>query len=121
MSDQSLNHNIEISVKILPKAIQKVKNVKNSGQNQGKFLRIGVSGGGCNGFQYLFNLDDKFNEDDIIIYKEGKEIIAVTDKMSQEFLKNSEVDFIEELGGSEFKIKNPNASSSCGCGSSFNV
>ena len=112
---------MEISVKVLPKAIWKVKNVKNSGQNQQKFLRIGVSGGGCNGFQYLFNLDDKLNEDDIILYQEGKSIIAVTDKMSEEFLKNSEIDFVEDLGSSEFKIRNPNASSSCGCGASFSV
>ena len=112
---------MEISVKVLPKAIQKVKDVKNSGQNQHKFLRVGVNGGGCNGFQYLFNLDDKLNEDDIIIYQEGKEIIAVTDKMSEEFLKNSEIDFTEDLSGSGFNIKNPNASSSCGCGASFSI
>jgi iron-sulfur cluster insertion protein len=118
MNDLNLN---QISVKILPKAIQKIKNVKNSQQNQQKFLRIGVDGGGCNGFQYLFNLDDKLNEDDIIIYQENQSIIAVTDKISEEFLKNSEIDFVEDLGSSEFKIKNPNASSSCGCGASFSV
>lgn len=120
VTDNYINF-MQTLVKVLPRAIEKIKNVKNSGQNQHKFLRVGISGGGCNGFQYLFNLDDKLNQDDLILYQEGKEIMVVTDKISEEFLKNGEIDFVEDLGGSEFKINNPNASSSCGCGASFSI
>ncbi|PIR34775.1 MAG: hypothetical protein COV36_00145 [Alphaproteobacteria bacterium CG11_big_fil_rev_8_21_14_0_20_44_7] len=81
-------------------------------------MRITVDAGGCNGFQYKFDLDE-IAGDDIITEKNG--IKVVTDPTSIEFLGDAQLDFIEELGGKFFKISNPNASSSCGCGSSFAV
>jgi len=82
-------------------------------------LRVSVSGGGCSGFQYGFSLDDRKNDDDLVFTKGGIEII--TDETSLEFLKGSELDYVEEMIGSYFAMKNPNASSTCGCGSSFAV
>jgi len=82
-------------------------------------LRVSVSGGGCSGFQYGFSLDDTVNADDRTFHRDG--VTAVVDETSLELLAGSEVDFVEDLGGSAFQIKNPNATSSCGCGSSFAV
>jgi iron-sulfur cluster insertion protein len=82
-------------------------------------LRITVSGGGCSGFQYGFSLDDQKNDDDRLFERDG--VTVVIDEVSLDLLKGSEVDFVEDLIGSYFAIKNPNASSTCGCGSSFSV
>lgn len=83
-------------------------------------LRIAIMGGGCAGFQYVFNLDNQMNKDDFVIQKNGNKLVVI-DETSLNFIKGSTVDFIEELGASYFKILNPNISSSCGCGSSFAV
>lgn len=95
--------------------------IKNGANNSQKFLRLTVKGGGCSGFQYIFELDDKNLDDDLIICSDGENIIAKTDKTSEPFLTGSKIDFVEELGASYFKVSNPNASSNCGCGSSFAV
>jgi iron-sulfur cluster insertion protein len=85
----------------------------------GLMLRVSVSGGGCSGFQYGFSFDDTVNPDDRTFRRDG--VTAVVDETSLELLAGAQVDFVEELGGSSFQIKNPNATSSCGCGSSFAV
>jgi iron-sulfur cluster insertion protein len=85
----------------------------------GLMLRVSVSGGGCSGFQYGFSFDDTVNPDDRTFRRDG--VTAVVDEASLELLAGAQVDFVEELGGSSFQIKNPNATSSCGCGSSFAV
>ena len=82
-------------------------------------LRVSVSGGGCSGFQYGFSFDDTVNPDDRTFQRDG--VTAVVDETSLELLAGGEVDFVEDLGGAAFKITNPNASSSCGCGSSFAI
>jgi iron-sulfur cluster insertion protein len=82
-------------------------------------FRVAVSGGGCSGFQYGFSLDDQRNDDDRVFERDG--ISVVIDEVSLDLLQDSEVDFVEDLIGSYFSIKNPNASSTCGCGSSFSV
>ena len=82
-------------------------------------LRITVSGGGCSGFQYGFSFDDKVTPDDLTFEKDG--VRVVTDEMSMNLLAGSEVDFKDELVGAYFAINNPNAASSCGCGTSFAV
>ena len=82
-------------------------------------LRIAVNGGGCSGFQYGFSLDESRNEDDLIIEKCGATVLV--DTMSQLYLAGSEVDFVEDVIGSAFQIRNPNAKSECGCGTSFAV
>ena len=109
------------SIVIKDSALERILEIRQKPQNQGKFLRISVSGGGCSGFQYLLNLDDKRLEDDVIILKKDEEILAISDQVSSPFLENAEVEFIKELGASYFKVINPNAKTSCGCGSSFSV
>lgn len=85
----------------------------------GLMLRITVSGGGCSGFQYGFTFDDAVNPDDLTFEREGAKIVV--DEVSLQLLGGSEVDFVEDLMGAYFKIDNPNATSSCGCGTSFSV
>lgn len=91
-------------------------------QMEGKpnmMLRLGVSGGGCSGFQYGITLDDSVNEDDQVFEQHG--IKVVIDGTSLDLLGGSVVDYVEDLMGASFQIKNPQASSTCGCGSSFSV
>jgi iron-sulfur cluster assembly accessory protein len=82
-------------------------------------LRIAVNGGGCSGFQYEFNLADAPAEDDLVIERGG--VKALVDPVSQGFLEGSEIDFVDDLMGQSFRVNNPNATSSCGCGTSFSV
>lgn len=82
-------------------------------------LRVSVAGGGCSGFQYGFTLDDQRNDDDLVFRRDG--VALIIDDTSLELLKGSEIDFVEDLMGSYFAIKNPQASSTCGCGTSFSV
>ena len=87
--------------------------------NAGLKLRIAVSGGGCSGFQYGFTLDDSINADDRTFTRDG--ITVVVDEISLDLLGGAEIDYVTEMIGSSFKIRNPNAASSCGCGSSFAI
>lgn len=82
-------------------------------------LRISVDGGGCSGFMYKYDLVDKINDDDFIAEHNGIKVII--DPLSQQFLDNSNIDFITELGARYFQINNPQASAKCGCGNSFSV
>lgn len=82
-------------------------------------LRVAVAAGGCSGFQYEFDLVDQAEQDDLTIERDGAR--AVVDQVSMVLLKGSEIDFVEELVGAQFRINNPNAKSSCGCGVSFSV
>jgi iron-sulfur cluster insertion protein len=82
-------------------------------------LRVAVSGGGCSGFQYSFSLDDRLGPDDFVVEKDG--IGVLIDRVSLNFLRGSEIDFVEELAGAYFRVNNPNARSSCGCGNSFSL
>ena len=90
-------------------------------QAQGKpiMLRVAVEGGGCSGFQYQLDLVDAAEPDDLRIERDGA--AALVDEMSLVMLKGSEIDFVDELVGAEFKIRNPNAKSRCGCGVSFSI
>src|SRR5579875_2321333 len=82
-------------------------------------LRVAVEGGGCSGFQYRFDLIDKAESDDVRIENAGQ--AAVVDEMSLVLLKGAQIDFIDEIAGAEFKVRNPNARTSCGCGVSFSI
>ena len=82
-------------------------------------LRVSVSGGGCSGFQYGFALDDKDDEGDVLVERDGAAVVV--DGMSLMYVLGAEIDFVEDLSGSYFRVKNPNAASSCGCGSSFSI
>lgn len=83
------------------------------------FLRVSVGGGGCSGFRYEFALDDKSEPDDVAVERDG--VRVVVDGMSLMYVLGSELDFVEDLTGSYFKMSNPNATAGCGCGSSFAI
>lgn len=82
-------------------------------------LRVFVTGGGCSGFQYGFTFDEIVNDDDTEVNKGG--VTLLVDPMSYQYLVGAEIDYVDSLEGSQFTIKNPNAQSTCGCGSSFSV
>ncbi|MGV3770434.1 MAG: iron-sulfur cluster insertion protein ErpA [Sphingobium phenoxybenzoativorans] len=82
-------------------------------------LRLAVEGGGCSGFQYRFGLSEGVEEDDLAVERDG--VTLVVDAMSLDLVRGSAVDFVEDMGGSAFKVTNPNATAGCGCGSSFSV
>lgn len=104
---------------VSPGAVAKVKSlVEEEGNDQLK-LRVYVTGGGCSGFQYGFTFDDVTAEDDTVVEKEG--IQVVVDALSFPYLAGANIDYTEGLQGAKFVINNPNASTTCGCGSSFSV
>ena len=85
----------------------------------GTMLRVSVSGGGCSGFQYGFSFDEERAEDDIAVENDG--VTLLVDPLSFQYLMGAEVDYSESLQGAQFVIRNPNASTTCGCGSSFSI
>lgn len=100
-------------------AASKVKELIEEEGNPELKLRVFVTGGGCSGFQYGFTFDEITNEDDAVMEKGG--VTLLIDPMSYQYLVGAEIDYQESLEGSQFVIKNPNATSTCGCGSSFSV
>ena len=100
-------------------AASKVKQLIEEEENSNLNLRVFVSGGGCSGFQYGFTFDELVNEDDTVIEKNGVKLLV--DPMSFQYLIGAEIDYQENLSGAQFIIKNPGATSTCGCGSSFSV
>jgi len=105
-------------ISLSPSAAQRILAI---GQAEGRdvMLRVAVEGGGCSGFQYQFDLVDRAEADDFRIERDGAS--ALVDEMSMVMLKGSVIDFVDELASAEFKIRNPNAKSSCGCGVSFSI
>ena len=97
------------------------KRIQAIGAQEGRpvMLRVAVEGGGCSGFQYQFDLVDEVQPDDLKVERDGA--AALVDVISLALLKGSVIDFVDELAGAEFKIRNPNAKSSCGCGVSFSI
>lgn len=104
---------------ITDSAVVKVKSLVAEEANDALKLRVFVTGGGCSGFQYGFTFDEIAAEDDTVVEKDG--IVALVDPMSYQYLAGAEVDYIEGLEGSRFVVNNPNAETTCGCGSSFSV
>ena len=88
-------------------------------KDKSDYFRITVLGGGCAGFQYKFDFDEKKNDDDILI--KTNKISVLIDKMSLGLINGSKIDYVNELIGSSFKVTNPKSSSSCGCGTSFSI
>jgi iron-sulfur cluster assembly accessory protein len=86
---------------------------------QVSMLRVAVTGGGCSGFQYNFALDEMKADDDLVIERDGA--VVLIDSTSLDFLHGAEIDYVDDLIGASFRINNPNAQSSCGCGTSFSV
>lgn len=100
-------------------AANKVKELIEEEGNAGLKLRVFVTGGGCSGFQYGFTFDEEVAEDDTTMEKNGVQLLI--DPMSYQYLVGAEIDYTEGLEGSQFVIRNPNATSTCGCGSSFSA
>lgn len=100
-------------------AVAKVKSLIEEEQNEALKLRVFVTGGGCSGFQYGFTFDEDHAEDDTSVVKDG--VTLLIDPMSYQYLVGAEIDYKEDLQGSQFVIRNPNAQTTCGCGSSFSV
>jgi iron-sulfur cluster assembly accessory protein len=90
------------------------------GEGEGAMLRISVEGGGCSGFQYKFDVEHNKAEDDLVIANNDGAVVLV-DPASVPFLAGSELDFVDDLIGASFRVVNPNATASCGCGTSFSV
>lgn len=88
-------------------------------ERENKLFRVSVEGGGCSGFQYKFDLVAAADADDVVVEREGARMLI--DPVSLDYLKGSEVDFVDDLMGASFRIRNPNAQSSCGCGTSFSL
>ena len=107
------------SIRFTDNAAAKVSELIAEEDNPDLKLRVYVSGGGCSGFQYGFTFDEEANEDDTLVIKNG--VTVLVDSMSVQYLEGAEIDYTESLSGSQFVIRNPNASTTCGCGSSFSV
>jgi iron-sulfur cluster insertion protein len=107
------------ALKVTGSAIAKVKALKKDEHNDKLCLRVYVTGGGCSGFQYGFSFDDNIADDDTVVEKDGVKVLL--DSLSYQYLVGSEVNYEEGLQGSRFVIQNPNAATTCGCGSSFSV
>ncbi|MAQ85116.1 HesB/IscA family protein [Psychromarinibacter halotolerans] len=102
--------------KVTPRAFERLSEI--GAASQGKVLRVAVDGGGCSGFQYDISLDEAA-EDDLVLEGSGEKVVV--DSVSLPFLADAVIDFSEELIGARFVIENPNATSSCGCGTSFSM
>jgi iron-sulfur cluster assembly accessory protein len=105
-------------ITVTDRAAQRIKDI--IAGNPGKMhLRVSVMGGGCSGFQYDFELDDAKSEDDIAVERNGATVVI--DPVSLGFMEGAEIDFVDDLIGAAFKVRNPLATASCGCGTSFTV
>ncbi len=116
MSDAAVLEHIPVSV--TANAARRIAEILKD-EAPGSMLRIAVSGGGCSGFQYGFTVDQERTGDDLAIERDG--VTVLVDTMSLEYMKDAEIDFVEDMIGASFQIRNPNATSKCGCGSSFSV
>lgn len=112
MSDANSNAKVELS----ERAVKRTAAIL-SAEAPGSVLRVGVDGGGCSGFQYTFAIESAPNPDDLLLERDGAKVAI--DPVSLGFLAGARIDFVEDLMGQSFRVDNPNAKSSCGCGSSF--
>ena len=106
-------------INVTENCVKKVQELITEEGNPDLKLRVFVQGGGCSGFQYGFTFDELKNDDDFDLDIQG--IKFVVDSMSAQYLRGADIDYVEDIHGSSFTIKNPNAQSTCGCGSSFSV
>ena len=106
------------NVTISERAARRIGEILKS-EGDGAKLRVSVEGGGCSGFQYKFDIDKTQTDDDIVIARDGA--VVLVDSASVPFLAGSELDFVDDLIGASFRVNNPNATASCGCGTSFSI
>ncbi|MGV2979103.1 iron-sulfur cluster insertion protein ErpA [Camelimonas sp. ID_303_24] len=104
------------NVTVTERAARRIRQVL-ANEPSGAMLRISVNGGGCSGFQYVFDIDRDRADDDIVIERDGAGVLV--DPVSLEYMQGSVIDFVDDLMGQAFRIENPNATASCGCGTSF--
>ncbi|NJC99274.1 iron-sulfur cluster insertion protein ErpA [Candidatus Erwinia dacicola] len=114
-----MSDDVALPLQFTDAAASKVKNLISDEGNPELKLRVYITGGGCSGFQYRFTFDDKINEGDMTIEKSG--VALVVDTMSLQYLVGGSVDYTEGLEGARFIVTNPNAKTTCGCGSSFSI
>ena len=119
MADTTTEAGSDRRIVITESAARRIAALKEQEKAGDVFLRIAVSGGGCSGFQYGLSFDDQRNPDDFRFEQDG--VAVVVDDTSLDLLNGAEIDFVEDLMGAAFQIRNPNAASSCGCGNSFSV
>ena len=108
-----------IDIRISDRATAKAKEIFAAHRDSGGVLRVYVQGGGCSGFQYGFDLERTCEDDDYMIERDGVQLVV--DPLSYQYIMGSEIDYEENLQGSQFVVKNPNASTTCGCGLSFSL
>ncbi len=106
------------SVTVSERAAQRIGEILKN-EPDGTMLRVSVEGGGCSGFQYKFDMERAKAEDDLVIARDGA--VVLIDSVSVNYMAGSEIDFVDDLIGSSFKIKNPKATAGCGCGTSFSL
>ena len=108
----------ELPVDVTDRAARRIAQVL-AKEPAGSMLRVAVNGGGCSGFQYAFDIARQRADDDLVIERDGA--VVLVDPVSLDFLRGSKIDFVDDLIGQSFKIHNPNATASCGCGTSFSL
>jgi iron-sulfur cluster assembly accessory protein len=106
------------TVNLTEKAVQRIREILRR-EPHGTMLRVSVEGGGCSGFQYKFDMDRSRSADDVVISRAGATVLI--DQTSLAYLAGSEIDFVDDLIGASFQINNPQATASCGCGTSFSI
>ncbi len=109
----------EETLKVSDNAVARIKELLEQKQQPELKFRVYIQGGGCSGFQYGFQFDDSQLEDDIVLHEGGIDVLV--DPLSMQYLENAEVEFKDDIQGSRFLVSNPNASTTCGCGSSFSI
>ncbi len=105
-------------VSLTDRAVKRIAHILRN-EPAGSKLRVSVNGGGCSGFSYSFDIDAAQTGEDLVIEKDG--VTVLIDQTSLEYVKGSRIDFVDDLIGQSFKIENPNATASCGCGTSFSI
>jgi iron-sulfur cluster assembly accessory protein len=118
MLKQKMSFQMTAAVTITERAARRIGQILKS-EGDGAKLRISVEGGGCSGFQYKFDVERDQTEDDMVIERDSA--VVLVDPASAPFLAGSEVDFVDDLIGASFRVNNPNATASCGCGTSFSI
>lgn len=121
VSPNVASSDIQFSVNAANKVAELIKEEDNPNLN----LRVSITGGGCSGFQYGFSFDEEINEDDTIVEQQctngESSVKLVVDSMSYQYLHDAEIDYVQGIQGEQFVIRNPNAKTTCGCGSSFSI
>ncbi|WP_455566071.1 iron-sulfur cluster insertion protein ErpA, partial [Neobacillus cucumis] len=118
MSDTVTDSMVD-GVTLTDNAAKKVRNLRDSEGNNDLMLRVYVTGGGCSGFSYGFNFEENLGDDDATFSND--DVALVVDSLSYQYLHGSTIDYVEGLEGSRFTVNNPNATTTCGCGSSFSI